>query len=145
MIQKSFILFLFIIGCTISSYAQQQTIKICNDSVEKHPGMLMIIQNPLIREDIKPAVIIEDEPTMPGFRIQVYAGTDRGEAQRLKNVMSANYNIPTYMIYESPYFKVRVGDYRSRIEAQQMFHTLKQQYTGILLVPGNINWPDLKQ
>jgi hypothetical protein len=129
--------------CSISVHAQ--TIKICNDSVKKEVGEVRVMQSPLITDEIKPTVLPEDGPTMPGYRIQVYAGTDRAAATKLKNDIAASYNVPTYILYEQPYFKVRVGDYRNKIEAQQMFHALKQQNSGILLVPGDINWPELKQ
>ena len=107
-------------------------------------GTVRIIADTQMVHDIKPAVVTEDEPQMNGYRIQVYGGTEREAAQKLKNEIGMNCGLRTYMIYESPYFKVRVGDFRSRMEAQQMLHALKKNYTSILLVPGSINLPALK-
>jgi hypothetical protein len=129
---------------SVASYAQQP-IKICNDSVKTRPGSVRIFQDEQVTRDIQPAVLNGNDPQMNGYRIQVFAGTDRASAQKIKNEMSARYNAPTYMIYDAPYFKVRVGDFRNRIEAQPLFHELKLSYTGTLLVPGPINLPDLKQ
>jgi hypothetical protein len=139
-------IFLFTVGFFISvaSYAQQP-IKICNDSVKTKPGSVRIFQDQQVTQDIQPAVSNGSDPQMNGYRIQVYAGTDRASAQKIKNEMSARYSVTTYMIYDAPYFKVRVGDFRNRIEAQPLFHELKLTYTSILLVPGLINLPDLKQ
>jgi len=123
----------------------QQSIKICSDSLMGKHGVVHIIADTQLINDIKPEPVGEDGPQMNGYRIQVYAGTERDEAQKLKNEISINFDVRTYMIYESPYFKVRVGNYRSRMEAQQMLHNLKQKYTGILLVPGLVNLPELKQ
>jgi hypothetical protein len=119
-------------------------VKICTDSAGKPGGAVRIIESPQISNDIQPAVNNGNEPVLTGFRIQVFAGTDRAAAQKIKNEIAANYNEPAYMIYEAPYFKVRVGDFRNRIEAQQTFHALKSRYSDILLVPGIIKWPGLK-
>ncbi len=116
-----------------------------NDHSNQKTGVVRVIADTQLVHDMKAAVPGEDGPQMNGYRIQVYAGTERDAAQKIKTEIAINYGEQTYMIYESPYFKVRVGDFRSRMEAQQLFHTLKQKYTSILLVPGMINLPELKQ
>ncbi len=136
--------FIFISVFFASFTTKGQGIKICDDLQFQKAGVVHIIADTQLVHDIKPAQVGDDGPQMNGYRIQVYGETDRDAAQRMKDAIAMIYGVRTYMIYESPYFKVRVGDFRSRMEAQQMFHTLKQKYTGILLVPGLVNLPDLK-
>lgn len=140
---SSFILscFLFI---NLSAHAGP-AVKSGIDTSKHKKGVIRVIADTQLVHDIKPVIPGDEGPQMTGYRIQVYAGTERETAQKLKNEIAINYGVRTYMIYESPYFKIRIGDFRSRMEAQQMFHTLKQKYTGILLVPGPVNLPDLKQ
>lgn len=128
---------------SFAAFAQQYGRSVPDSALHK-TGTVRIIADTQMVHDIKPAVVTEDEPQMNGYRIQVYGGTEREAAQKLKNEIAISYGIRTYMIYESPYFKVRVGDFRSRMEAQQMLHSLKKNYTSILLVPGSINLPALK-
>ncbi len=58
--------------------------------------------------------------TVPGFRIQLLTTQNLSEAIGMKakaDSLLANYNI--YIVYDSPYYKVRVGDFRARYEANQ--------------------------
>jgi len=137
-------LFIFISVCFVSLATRGQEIKICDGPPASKAGVVHIIADTQLVHDIKPVTVGDDGPQMNGYRIQVYGETDRGAAQKIKDEIAIMYGVRTYMIYESPYFKVRVGDFRSRMEAQQMLHTLKQKYTSILLVPGMVNLPDLK-
>ena len=52
---------------------------------------------------------------IPGWRIQIFFGSGHGAADRARNTQKAfeeKYNLNAYLIYQSPYFKVRVGDFR---------------------------------
>src|SRR5438105_3193545 len=51
--------------------------------------------------------------TMPGYRIQIYFGGIRQKATELKNDFSSKHpEVPSYLSYSAPNFKVRVGDFR---------------------------------
>jgi hypothetical protein len=136
----AFALLLFI---AIAFTAKAQTINVCTDP--QATGIVRIIADPALQQIIFPnEVIATDNNIMTGFRIQVYSGTNRTEAEHIKQEISQNYgNVPVYEVYQSPYFKIRVGDFRNRIEAQELFYKLKQQYTGILLAPDKIEFPQL--
>lgn len=130
--------------CFISVFnLEAQKIDICSNASVK--GAIRIIADPLVYRYIYPSeVISSDNNLMSGFRIQVYSGTNRPEAEHIRQEIGQNYpGTPVYMIYQSPYFKIRVGDFRNRIEAQELFYKLKQQYTGILLAPDKIEFPQL--
>ena len=63
--------------------------------------------------------------TVPGFRIQILATTEIDEANALRTEIS---NLPridsVYVSYDSPYYKVRVGDFRSRPDANLLLKLL---------------------
>lgn len=55
------------------------------------------------------------EEGISGWRIQVFFGSGHGAADRARSTKKAfeeKYNLSSYLIYQSPYFKVRVGDFR---------------------------------
>jgi hypothetical protein len=65
------------------------------------------------------------EETVGGFRIQVLATTEIDEAIALKSELSALMQVDTvYVTYSAPYYKVRVGDFHSRPEANQLLRYL---------------------
>jgi SPOR domain len=58
--------------------------------------------------------------TVPGFRVQLLTTQNLSEAIGMKaraDSLLSNFNI--YIVYDSPYYKVRVGDFRARYEANQ--------------------------
>ncbi|MCF8254559.1 MAG: SPOR domain-containing protein [Bacteroidia bacterium] len=82
--------------------------------------------------------------TMDGFRIQLFSGSERNNANALKAKFKQDFpDEPSYLIYQQPYFKLRVGDYRNFIEAQQMYLQLQKVYDQLLIVPDKINLPKL--
>src|SRR6185312_17032381 len=74
-----------------------------NDPSGQKTGIVRVIADTQLVHDMKPAVPGEDGPQMNGYRIQVYAGTERDAAQKIKTEIAINYGERTYMIYESPY------------------------------------------
>ncbi len=61
-----------------------------------------------------------DINTIPGFRVQLLSTQNILQAITAKTKADSllqNYNV--YIVYDSPYYKVRVGDFRARYEANQ--------------------------
>ena len=82
---------------------------------------------------------------MDGFRIQLFSGTERIHANQLKAKFLAAYpHVPAYLIYQQPYFKLRVGDFRNRMEAQYLFYHLNPEFNQAIIVADKINFPQLK-
>lgn len=82
---------------------------------------------------------------MDGFRIQLFSGTERNNANQLKAKFLAAYpDVPAYLIYQQPYFKLRVGDFRNRMEAQNLFYNLNSEFNQAIIVADKINFPKLK-
>ena len=53
-----------------------------------------------------------------GFRIQVASTNDLDFANSLSNSIKDKFNYETYIIFDSPNYKLRVGDFISRINAE---------------------------
>ena len=45
----------------------------------------------------------------------------------------------TYISYREPNFKVHVGDFRTRLEAEKMSQELKTWFAGLFIIPEKIN------
>jgi hypothetical protein len=82
--------------------------------------------------------------TIQGFRIQIFFGSERKNAIEAKNkVLQLFPDADIYLIYQQPYFKVRVGDYRTKLEAHHLFKELLPHFDKIFIVPDKINLPKL--
>jgi len=77
----------------------------------------------------------------PGFRVQVISTNKRNEATDMKaRVMQLYPDYRTYLDYQAPYFKVRVGDFKNRDEAADLRDKLSSSFTGgVFVVPAIIN------
>ncbi|WP_291912756.1 SPOR domain-containing protein [Chitinophaga sp. CB10] len=77
----------------------------------------------------------------PGFRVQVISTNKRADANEAKQkVMQLYPDVRTYLEFQAPYFKVRVGDYKSREEASELRDKLSSLFSGgVFVVPATIN------
>jgi len=75
-----------------------------------------------------------------GYRVQIYNGADRNKAVAAKTEFMRHYpGIHTYMIYSQPNFKVKVGDYRNRSDAEGMLRDANAMYTSpCMIVPDDV-------
>ncbi len=51
--------------------------------------------------------------------------------------------IPTYLEYEAPNFKIYVGDFRSKLEGFKTYKQIGKEFRNAFIVPAHINLPKL--
>lgn len=74
-----------------------------------------------------------------GFTIQVYSGMKREEALNVKkNLTSALPEVPSEVEYAQPNFRVKVGKYFTRIDAQADYMAIKKYYPTAIVVPDKV-------
>ena len=71
-----------------------------------------------------------------GYRVQIYNGNERAKANQIKVDFMRHFpGVRTYLTYVQPQFRVKVGDYRTREEAQQMYNQVYNLYNPSMIVP----------
>ncbi len=82
-----------------------------------------------------------------GFRIEIFfssGGRSREEALRKKTEFLRNFPDETaYMSFQSPNFKVRVGDCRTKSEALKLKEKIRGHYPNAFIVSDRIQFPKL--
>lgn len=79
-----------------------------------------------------------------GYRVQIFFGSERKAAQDAKTkLLQLMPEEEVYLIYQQPYFKVRVGDYRTKLEAEAVYRKLLPEFNSIFIIPDKINLPKL--
>jgi hypothetical protein len=80
---------------------------------------------------------------VPGYRIRIFSESGLGakeEQQRVRaRFLSLYPDIDAYYRYDEPYFKVYVGDCRTRSEALKLYDRIKKQFPNPILVEDYIN------
>src|ERR1700733_11930108 len=86
--------------------------------------------------------ISADGGMINGFRVQIFTGADRKEAYNTQAKFQEQYpDVRTYVIYNDPNFKVRVGDFRTRLDAEKMQDELKKWFAVLFIIQEKINQP----
>lgn len=86
-------------------------------------------------------------PGMQGYRIRIFfdlSQFSRAESLDVMNDFMDQYpGIAVYRTFQSPYYKVSVGDFRTRDEAFKLFQRLSRVYPKAFIVSEWINFPVL--
>ena len=99
-----------------------------NVTIDMPEALLQRLQYVAEKEDVKPLT-----GKMGGYRIQVFsdnnARTAKSEARtRARNISAQFPQYPTYVVYSSPYWRLRVGNFRTQEEASQAARELKEAF-----------------
>ncbi|MDR2449861.1 MAG: SPOR domain-containing protein [Prevotellaceae bacterium] len=130
------------------------------DSLVHHPDMLLYLQSPAdngshiilrqstaIKELFNNYVVRNHYKKLQGFRVRIFFDNSQNARQRALEA-EANFrtqypDVPTYYTYQNLYFKVTVGDFRTKSEAMRFLRTIVDQYPGAFIIKDFINYPAL--
>ena len=86
---------------------------------------------------------------IPGYRIHIFSNLGSDARDQMQTAQTRFYElfpeIPIYREYKSPYFKVYVGDFRTRVDALKEFNRIKRYFPSAFIVPDKINYPELEE
>lgn len=64
---------------------------------------------------------------LDGYRVQVYSDKDRGSAKYIEAKLKKDFKLGVYLVYDAPFYKVRIGDFTDRDEATQFGIEMKKR------------------
>ncbi len=91
--------------------------------------------------------------TVDGYRIQIFQTQDKRTADReieqvtdwwrSEKAVSASdlfksRQPPVYIFYRQPYYRIRLGDFQTREQAQKMLRALQERYPAAAIVPDTV-------
>lgn len=75
----------------------------------------------------------------PGYKIQIYYGSEK-ECYEIKDEFSSLFpDIPTSIIFSTPQWKLQVGSYRTRLEADRSIQAIKKEYPSAIVLASKID------
>ncbi|KAB7732304.1 SPOR domain-containing protein [Rudanella paleaurantiibacter] len=75
-----------------------------------------------------------------GYRIQVYVGNERQQAEAAKlQVYQSFPELTAYLSYNQPTYKLKIGDFIRRMDAERYFGQIKQMMPSAMLQPDKID------
>ncbi|MCW3804261.1 SPOR domain-containing protein [Plebeiibacterium marinum] len=84
-----------------------------------------------------------------GFRIQLFLGSGKDAKKQAGEVKAKVLELfpeeKIYLMYEAPFWRIQVGDFRSKSESLQLYRELKKEFPSCYPVPvDNIQMSNLK-
>ncbi|MFP4448408.1 MAG: SPOR domain-containing protein [Bacteroidota bacterium] len=112
-------------------------------------GKIKFSQNDSINKLIRKHIAHnENKDGIRGYRIRIYSNLGTGAREESQEIRTEFYekfpDIPIYREYDSPYFKIYVGDFRTKIEAIKSLKKIQKHFPSAFVVPDTINYPELK-
>lgn len=159
------VIVVWLVGCaspkntTVSSAGQgySEDLSIWRPKVETPPNNTT---NTNVTNDVKPTQFVEPKYAVnkkldtvldsidrynrarqyiDGFTIQIYAGLKREDALNAKkNLASSLPDLQSEVEYSQPSFRVKVGKYFSRIDAQKDYLAIKKYFPTAIVIPDKV-------
>lgn len=101
-------------------------------------------EEPAIKELTEKAA--EVQSLVKGFRVQLYSSSNYENAKKARfDFLQLFPETSAYLKYQQPNYKIRVGNFRSRLEAEKFKAKLQEteQFKSCFIVPDKINYPKL--
>ena len=104
-----------------------------------------INQTSAVRDAMRRHVAENGTRTMSGYRVRIFFDnkqTARVESEEtLKRFEKMYHDVVAYRTYANPYFKVTVGDFRTKSEAMAMLARIRHAFPSAFVVRESVNYP----
>jgi len=104
-----------------------------------------INQSSTISDALDAHVRANSTRAIKGYRVRIYFDNKQNSRNASMGVYNsfraAHHDIPAYRSYVNPYFKVTVGDFRTKSEAMQFLATIKGEFPAAFVIKENIKSP----
>ena len=81
----------------------------------------------------------KEKNSYPGYKIQIYYGSEK-ECYEIQDEFRALFpEIPTSIVFSTPQWKLQVGEFRTRLEADRSIAGIKEEYPAAIVLATNIS------
>ena len=134
---------------SLSAQAQRDRTRVRQDDIleslrEKEvSGQVSIYLDSLLEENYKKHLVSNSKNRgISGYRVRIFSDTGRGAKDKQKriraNFLSLYPDVDAYSSYEDTYFKIYVGDCRTKNEAILLLERIKKNFPDAFVVEYNI-------
>jgi len=145
------ILVAMVLGAT-ALRAQDSTAVMLVDSTFVGKDILSVIgpgaqvnQSAPVRQALQKYVGANSGKDITGYRIRVFYNNEpsaRTRSESIANTLKEQYpGVGVYRTFESPNYKVTIGDFRTKDEALGIYNALKSTYPTAYIIKETINYP----
>lgn len=104
-----------------------------------------VYQSQEVANSLREQVKENEKRIINGYRVRIFFDnkqTARAESEEtLKRFEAMYHDVKAYRTYVNPYFKVTVGDFRTKSEAMELLSRIKSEFASAFVVRENIGFP----
>lgn len=117
---------------------------ICAQKNISDTGKVEIVEEYKVKELVNKHIEINSKAAIKGYRIKIHFGSDKNKAKEIKAKFISKFpEIPAYEKYDQPNFNIRVGDFRTKLEAYKALKEIQVEFPSSFLVQDEIEMPKL--
>ena len=111
---------------------------IFNTSLYSQTGKLTVDQDPKFEQLLNEKRKINSSITVnDGYKIQIYSGDSETSKKTLMDFKRDYKNFDATIVFNTPVYKVLIGNFKTRIDAERNLIDLKGRYPNALLIKPN--------
>ncbi len=147
------VIFFFVLFRSLG-YAQTDTLSWNPNNSGQTEKLENLLENLEIRQDpritdilVKHSQINQKRKGLNGYRLEIFFSSEtkaREQAVKTKNEFNIVFpTITSYLLFQTPNFKVRIGDFRNKSEALKAKAYIESKYPNAFIVKDVIRFPEL--
>jgi len=121
---KLFLSAIFLLFLGQKSYSQEEKVTVTQD-----PKFEQLL---IEKRKINSSITINDR-----YKIQIFTGDSENSKKTLAEFKKDNKNMDATIVFSTPQYKVWVGNFKTRIEAEKSLNDLKKKYPNAFLIRPN--------
>jgi hypothetical protein len=127
-----FVPLMFVMFLQASAQTSENTVV-----VHKDPRLDMLVNKQI---EINEITTRNARRFAPGFRILVISSNNRNKVTEAKTRIYRQFpELKAYMLYQSPFFRLKVGNFRDRDEAEEYLRDISRLFDGgVYIVPDTV-------
>jgi hypothetical protein len=120
-----------------------------SQEVKNDSGNIRLIQDDKVDLLVSKHIQInQNRKGIDGFRIQIFFDSGNNSKTRAKSIyetfMAKYPNVGAYLTFKTPNYKVRVGDFRTKLDAQRFLNEILTDYPNAWIIDDQINLPKVE-
>lgn len=109
-----------------------------SSNLHAQQGELTVSQDPKFEQMLNEKRKINSSITVNDrYKVQIYNGTSEASKKTLNDFRRDNKNFDGTIVFSTPTYKVWVGNFKSRIEAERNLIDIKVKYPNAILIKPN--------
>jgi hypothetical protein len=126
-----------------------QATSLCSQEARKDSGNIRLIQDDKMDLLVSKHILInQNRKGVDGFRIQIFFDSGNNSKTRGQSIYESflvKYpDVGAYLTFKTPNYKVRVGDFRTKLDAQRFLNEIIADYPNAWIIEDQINLPKVE-